>query len=374
MSQQYSSDPVEDLLRDTLRSKLSQARPRRDLWPSIQVNLTRPRKRRNRRWLVRMSVAVGIALVFIALSLGQFWRSESPSPLSPAGAIAHAFEGLRSLDTVHYRVEGENSYGDRFVQLFQLDIVNQILYSKLTVRPPAGGGLSIAGTGISHPGSEMITIGGKQYSRTGGRRDLGGQEADFAAGWRFMQEVHGWQPFSGLGGIPFGGEDALEEWFDEVRRMPDTELTGVPVAHYIATRTITEPWIVQDTVELWVRIEDSLLERVDSLHQERWDQSTTSLDLGKDWCEGLGELTEMAVLYGTPGSRKFVLDPPAGSSLQPVKVSCFKQDGSLGRTVWQRSGVPPGEDDYDLTVHSVYTFTAFNQPLTLPSPLPTEGR
>ena len=288
-------------------------------------------------------VLIGVLAVLIAISvwLTQPWDFNTDRPASPIGAVAQAYERLHSLETVHYRIDGENSYGQRFVHLNQVDIPNQVVYQGLW----ADGSDPTA----DPPNQELLITAAKQFSRSGG----GAYEEE----WRLMSEVGGWSPFGNLRGLLWKGDEALGETFDRVERLPAGELEGEPVERYLASRTVTgdDFTTTEDSVELWVGPQDRLLRKVDWLHEEQWSQSDEPVDLDRNWCEDPTghlpeEFTKMSVGYGEPGSNEMMADPPPGHSLQPIRITCLNEDRTRGQTVWRLSIVSPGEEGSDLTV------------------------
>ena len=320
--------PNERLIEAALTKRLDSIVPGRDLWPSVRAAVLQPRPRFTLRRLTRVFAVTGIVAAIIILGLTRPWQDNTASPLSPFTVVAEAYEGLLSLETVHYRIEGQNNQGSNFVHLNQVDMVNKIRYSAFWLDTDPD---------VSPPSSEQITIGGKSYDR---RERLPGAES--LPGWRFRGEIQGWwAPFEELGGLPWGGKDTLGERFDEVERLPDNETNSVKVEHYLATRLreTESRETYRDTVEIWVRAKDRLLEKVDWLHQERWSPPGTRPDTEINLCEGLDGYPDMEVLYGTPGSQHFFPGPPAGDVV-PVQIWCRSKDRIKNQVAWRVSAVP----------------------------------
>ena len=349
----------EQLIRETTESKVASIAPRRDIWRSVQEKVLRPKARLRLPWF-RILATVGAVLTVIIAAQAVIWYNEDGRSSSPLVAVAEAYEGLFSLETVRYRIDGSNSDGTRFTQLFQVDLPRQIFYRALW--------LDDSVPSSDPPKSELLTIGGTQYVRQ--------SDAVSQGSWRSLGQVSGSAPLREFVDLPLN-PDTREQRYDRVRRLPDEEINGVPVQHYVAERSIhgDSLKVTRDTIHLWVGIDDGLPIKAETLHQERWSQPGAPVDLDKDWCEDstghVPGLTEMKVAYGLPSG---VQESPDGRIpahlLQPMLILCKNKEGTKGMAVWQLSEIPPGEEGYDLTVRWVYTFTEFNGPLELPDPLP----
>lgn len=362
-------DLNEQLIRETTESKVASIAPRRDIWKSVEEEVLRPKARPRLPWSRLLATVGAVLTVIIAITAAQVvsWYKEDGRSSSPLVAVAEAYEGLLSLETVRYRTNAENAQGERFVvSINEVDIANQIIYK--------GSWLEGSDPAADHPSMELLVTGGKQYGRLNG----GVQGED----WLLIGEVGHWTPFGILGGLQWQGEEALAESFEEIERLPAEVLNGKLVEHYLARRTVGEsPETTEDTVEFWVDARDGLMQKVVWLHQERWSDPGVDIDLDKDWCENAdGHYPEgqsvMVVMYGQPGSSDLIISPSPGHSLQVMEIVCAEdlpenwKPGGKSTTVWRRSSLLPGEEGHDLTVRWTHTFTGFNQPLTLPDPLP----
>ena len=349
----------EQYIKETTELKVASIAPRRDIWRLIREEIARPETRPRIPWARVLVTATVVLAIMVLAQLASWYGEERRS--SPWGAVAQAYEGLLSLETVKYRVDGSNSDGSRFTQLFQVDFPGQIYYRALWLEDsdPFSGA----------PNSELLTIEGIQYVRH--------DDALSDREWQTMGRVSGSDPFQEFADLPWNPITARR--FDDVRRLPDEELEGVAVRHYVAERVVVgdSSEIQNDTIHLWLGIDDGLPIKAEHVHEERWSQSGASVDLEKDWCvDSAGHLpeglTEMEVAYGLPAGVKENADRRVPEHLlEPMVILCWNEERTRGMAVWRKSEIPVGEDGYDLSVTWVYTFTEFNRPLHLPEPLPS---
>ena len=138
MRHQGDSHIQEQLIGDTLSEYLDRVNAWRDLWPEIRDRAPL-RKRAAFPPLLKALAAVAAVSLIVVAALVQPW---SPSdPASHFLAVAHAYDGLFELETVRYRVDGDDSFGQRYVQLSQVDNVQ----TRSLLGPVAGKGLNRAG-------------------------------------------------------------------------------------------------------------------------------------------------------------------------------------------------------------------------------------
>ena len=121
----------EQLIAEALSDRLDRIAPRKDLWQKVQSEAFQPRPRFRIGRLARLVVVAGLLALAAMLALLQPWSGDEATLISPAMAVAKAYEGLISVDTAHIRIETENNQGLRVLELRQVDVVNKIGYTKM---------------------------------------------------------------------------------------------------------------------------------------------------------------------------------------------------------------------------------------------------
>ena len=428
MRHQGDSHIQEQLIGDTLSEYLDRVNAWRDLWPEVRDRAPL-RKRAAFPPLLKALAAVAAVSLIVVAALVQPW---SPSdPASHFLAVAHAYDGLFELETVRYRVDGDDSFGQRYVQLSQVDNVKRVHYSALWLGTNSTDG---------RPSHEWAIVDGKQYDREqlafgrdttpirivplpslspqdlpairklavldAGQRaqdqSTVSQDVPLSPGeiWVLSRETRGWEPFGDLGGLPWGRQE-IEERFDRVERIGEVEVDGQPAVHYRAERekklsmsqeTATsqdgvgrllknvysgtdELRTLTDTLDFWVEPEDGRLIKADLTQIERAPTPPTDFN-ERDWCQGLGEFAEAEYIYRlASGPLDHFLsfeEPEDSDSYEPARVICWNAGQTEGRVVWGRNLAEQiGEDFW---VQWTYTFTEFNKPLSLPDTLPENRR
>ena len=266
--------------------------------------------------LARLAVVGAVVSLVAMLAIVRPW-SLSDYYMSPFAAVAHAYEGLYELETVRYRVDGTNSSGQEFVELYQVDMVNRIEYWV-----------------------EQTVLGSQEFVRTKGKhyvrrypeaieplasRDWDSGSSDSAsAGWalfpdpiRHPKEGHPWAPFGKLGGIPWSRE-TTEDSFDKVELVGNAEVDGHPVIRYRAYRRsehevrsdlplmvrqirgkpieavhsgVESYLVTMDTVDFWITPDGGMLVKADWTHSEQGPALPEDFRV-RDWCQGLGEFND----------------------------------------------------------------------------------
>ena len=403
MPSQSDSRIEERLIGDALTDHMDRIDDTSDLWPDIRDRLSQ-RRRTKLPTFVRVAAATAIVSLLVVLAIVRPWSLLDDS-MTPFAAVAHAYEGLFELETIRYRVDGTNSIGNKLERHHQLDMVNRIEYWVEHVELPE--------LSDSDPDDtlrlEFLLIDGIQYERgqmtifPGFVPEVSASES-LNGGWRPFsspnarqpRDGYAWVPFGEFGGLPWSRENA-EESFDNVELVGDTEVDGQPVVHYRATGSfefedddlqprvdyIDGKWLetvssgveyyltVIDTVDLWVTEDGQRIIKADHMHIERGPPLPADYK-DRDWCGGLGELTNAEYFYrSTSQSPNVYMSfryPIDSDSHQLARVTCWNEEETEGRIVWGRSA--PEEFGEDFWVRWVYTFTAFNEPLDLPSDLP----
>ena len=369
----------ERLVGDVLSDYMDRVDATRDLWPGIRDRLVK-RRRTGFPVFARVMVAAAFVSVLVVLFIVRPWSTSNDS-MSPFTAVAHAYDGLVSLETVRYRVDGTDSLGQRYVSLHQVDMVDRIHYWSMW-----GG----ADPSDDTPSGESIIVDGNAYDRdrTGDRE------------WIFARETRGWAPFGDFGGLPWRLGD-VEDRFDRVELVGDIEIDGRPAAQYRASRRVEptrksgyavveyetesgEPRKAEtvhrgaddyavyiDTIDLWVTPDDGRLIKVDWTLVEQAPSPPADFD-ERDWCHGLGEFVDAQNTYRpTSGPRdqfRTFDTPPDSDAFELAKVVCWNDGRTEGRVVWGRSLAE--QTGQDFWIRWVYTFTGFNEPLELPDDLP----
>ena len=393
----------ERLIEDALAEYMGRVEPKRDLWPEVRDRLSQ-RSRSSFSIRVRIITATAVVLLLATLVVLRPW-SFFEETMSPFAAVAHAYDGLFELETIQYRINGTNSTGNEFEEHHQLDMVNRIGFWVLHAELPK--------ISDSDPGhtlqQEFLIINGIQYERPSVTTIPGFVPEESASetsngGWRLFstdikrqpKKDYAWVPFGEFGGLPWSRENA-EESFDNVELVGDTEVDGQPVVHYRATsefvpdETDLDPVVyymdgkrletvpsgvesyptVIETVDLWVTEDGERIIKADWMHIERGSPLPADYE-DRDWCEGLGEFTTPEYFYRSTSQSPNVQMPfryPIDSEFhQLAGVTCWNKEETEGRIVWGRNSREQlGEDFW---VRWVYTFTAFNEPLDLPTDLP----
>ena len=369
----------ERLIGDALSEYMDRMDATRDLWSGIRERLS---QRRRTRFPVFARAAAATALVSLlaVLALVRPWSIFDDS-MSPFAAVAHAYDGLFELETIRYRVDGNDSLGQQYIRLDQVDMVNRIHYSAIW-----GG----AAPAIDPPSVELITVNGKAYDRN---RMNNGE-------WTFSRDTRGWAPFGDFGGLPWSRGGA-EDRFDRVELVGDVEIDGRSAIHYRASRRVqptgtpgyavmefdteigelksaetvhrgTDDYAVYtDTVDLWVTPDGDRFIRADWTQIEQAPSPPSDFD-ERDWCDGLREFIDAQYNYrpvSGPLTEFHSFDGPTDSeAYELAKVVCWNGDRTEGRVVWGRSLAE--QIGQDFWVRWVYTFTAFNEPLDLPEDMP----
>ena len=395
----------ERLIEDALAEYIGRVEPNRDLWAGVCDRLS---QRNRSRFSIRVKAMTATSLVILlaVLAILRPW-SLFDDTMSPFAAVAHAYDGLVELETVRYRIDSSGSLGNQYSTLHQVDLVNRIQYSVKSDRPDPSSGIFRR---------ESVLINGKAYMKktiSGGEPPIASyhiereseeiREYEYGV-WVFDGEVKSWDPFGSIGGLPWRREVAKDQ-FDEVELVEVGEIEGQPAVHYRASRTrrstasgvhglrtmvfdieSLEPKIAEivhrgtddfavyvDTVDLWVTSNEGRLIQVDWKKTEQSLSSPLDVDEG-DGCRGLGEFVSIEYLYrrvaDTPtGFQVYDFDSPPDSDLYKLmKILCWNEDRSEARIVWGRSQAEELGGDYWRRL--IYTFTAFNEPLDLPTDLP----
>ena len=411
------------LIGDALTDHMDRIDDTRDLWPDIRDRL-RQRRRTKLPIFVRVAAATAIVFLFIVLAIVRPW-SLFDETMAPFAAVAHAYEGLFELETVKYRVDGSGSLGNHFSTLNQVDLVNRIDYAVTSLSPDSDGNFPLLDPGsISEfPRLESILINGKSYTRfttsdgergnisfhSGYRMSRDGDELIRVEDgkWMLEGEMHdgeetGWKPFGHLGGTPWNHEDA-EDQFDKVELVGMDEVDGQPAMHYRGSKRNTpsgkqglsvividgktgqhkpakivyrETDVLPDikhTVDLWVEPNDGRLLKIDWTQVEKAPTRPADFE-ERDWCQGLGEFAIAQYNYrraSDPALEFQILyfDAPQDSGLYKLlEITCWNGDRSEGRVVWGRTSAEEFGEEF--WMRWIYTFTAFNEPLDLPSDIP----
>ena len=369
----------ERLVGDALSEYMDRVDATRDLWPGIRERVVN-RRRTGFPVFARVMVAAAFVSVLVALFMVRPWSTSNDS-MSPFTALAHAYDGLVSLETVRYRVDGTDSLGQRYVSLHQVDLVDHIHYRAIW------GGADPTGDA---PSGESVTVDDKAYDRD---RTGDGE-------WVLSRVTSGWAPFGDFGGLPWRLGD-IEDRFDRVELVGDVEIGGRSTVQYRASRrdeptrksgyevveyetesgeprkaeTVhrgTDDYAVYiDTIDLWVTPADGRLIKVDWTLVEQAPSRPADFD-ERDWCHGLGEFADAQHTYRpTSGPRdqfRIFDTPPDSDAFELAKVVCWNDGRIEGRVVWGRSLAE--QTGQDFWIRWVYTFTGFNEPLELPDDLP----
>ena len=408
MRHQGDTHIQERLIGDTLSEYLDRVNAWRDLWPEIRDRAPLWKRAAFPPLLKALAAVAAVSLIVVA-AVVQPW---SPSdPASHFMAVAQAYDGLFDLETVRYRVDGTNSSGQEFVQHHQVDMVNRIEHSVtqmvagLVLGPSVGDAFR----------QEFLKIDGKHYIRRSSAafEDFAPEQwvsESSSGGWalfpdpmRQPKEGYPWAPFGKFGGLPWSRESG-EESFDKIDLVGDTEIDGQPVVHYRASRrsapkheSVPHPMVSYmdgkrlenvhrgvedylatiDTVDFWVTQDGSRFIKADWTHIERGPPLPADFK-ERDWCEGLGEFNKPAYTYRVTdgsGNRSYFSGDYYENyygmdrdSHDLAEVICWNQEETEGRMVWGRT--IPEVTGEDFWVRWVYTFTAFNEPLSLPEDLP----
>ena len=367
------------LIGDALSEYMDRVDIGRDLWPGISDRLHQ-RKRTRFPGIARVLAATAVVSLLAILAMVRPWSIFDDS-MSLFAAVAHAHDGLHELETLRYRVDGNDSFEQRYIGIHQVDMVNRIHYSAVWSGRVTSG---------NPPSTESLTVDGKAYDRN--------WTSD--GEWAFSRDTTGWAPFGDFGGLPWSREDA-EDRFDRVELVGEVEIDGLPVIHYRATRRIkptgtpgyavmavdTESGelrsaktvhrgaddyaVYMDTVDLWVTSEDGTLIKADWTQIEQ--APSPPADLGeRDWCQGLGEFVDAQYYYrlgsGLLNDFHSFDAPTASDDHELAKVICWNVDRTEARVVWGRSLAE--QIGQDFWIRWEYTFTSFNEPLNLPDDLP----
>ena len=263
MRHQGDSHIQERLIGDTLSDYLGRVNAGRDLWPGIRDRAPLWKRAAFPPLLKALAAVAAVSLIVVAALVQPWFPPDSESHFL---AVAHAYDGLFELETVRYRLDGNDSFGQRFVQLSQVDNVNRIHYSVLWLGTNSTDGRR------SH---QWVIVDGKQYDREqlalgrdttpmrivplpsispqdlpairklavldAGQRvtdqPTPSQDVALSPGevWVLSRETRGWEPFGDLGGLPWGRQE-VEERFDRVERIRIAEVDGQPAVHYRAER------------------------------------------------------------------------------------------------------------------------------------------
>ena len=371
----------ERLIGDALSEYMDRVNATREIWPEVRERLSR-RRRTKLPILVRVAAATALVSLLAVLAIVRPWSLLDDS-MSPFAAVAHAYEGLFELETVRFRIDGNDSLGQQYIRLDQVDMVNRIHYSAIW------GGVEPA---IDPPSVELITVNGKAYDRN---RTNNGE-------WTFSRDTKGWAPFGDFGGLPWSRGGA-EDRFDRVELVGDVEIDGRTAVHYRASRRVqptgtpgfavmefdtesnelksaetvhrgTDDYAVYaDTVDLWVTPDGDRFIKADWMKVEQAPSPPADFD-DRDWCHGLGEFVDAQYAYrpasGPLPLRRFLsFDAPTDSdAYELAKVVCWNKGRTEGRVVWGRSLAEQFGEDF--MIQWVFTFTAFNEPLDLPEDMP----
>ena len=394
----------ERLIQDALTEHIDRVDATRDPWPDILDRLSQ--RRRTRFPVYARVVAATVVVTLLALLVIVRPWSLFDDSMSPFAAVAHAYEGLFELETVHYRIDGTNSSGQQFEELHQVDMVNRIEHSVSRIDMSSVPGPMIGGASRQ----EFLKINGNHYIRLQGAtvEDFGPEvqtyessEAEwglFPDAMRHPKEGYPWAPFGKFGGLPWSRE-SVEESFDTVELVGDAVVDGQPAVHYRVSRSsapedrsdlhgivyyqfgkrvenvhrgIEDYLRTVDTVDIWVTREGDRFIKADWMHIERGPSLPEDYK-ERDWCEGLGEFNQPEYTFrvtDSQGNRSYYTGDP-GMSLDThdlAEAICWNRDETEGRKVWGRS--IPEHTGEDFWVRWVYTFTAFNEPLDLPEDLP----
>ena len=321
------------------------------------------------------------------------------NPMSPFAAVAQAYDGLLNFETVFYRVDTTNIYGQDFVQHHQVDMVNRIDYSVFW---------SVVSLIGEFHGTESIKVDGMHYTRplagplevesgTWVSGSVGVRWKLFPDAERHPKEGVPWVPFGQLGVLAWGREGA-EEYFDQVKLVGDSEIDGQPAIHYRASKSsaavvenvphpivsymdgkrletvhrgVDDYMVTMDTVDLYVTPDGDRLIKAEWMHIEQGPPLPVDYR-ERDWCEGLGEFTRPEYRYrltSEPKHHQMVVNNPIDSeSHELAGVTCWNEGMTEGRVVWGRN--LPEEIGEDFWVRWVNTFTAFNEPVVLPEDMP----
>ena len=389
MAHQGDSSIEGRLIEDSLREHLHRVQLGHDLWPGIRGSLSRRKRARFRAFAIAVASAVAVSLLTM-LVITRPWSMLDES-MSDFSAVAEAYEGLFELETVRYRVDWDDIRGEQYVELHQVDLMNQIIYSaRWSGRNTSG----------RRPTFESIEIEGKVYERS-----------VFSDGnWAFSWETEegDWEPFGKFGGLPWSREDA-EDRFDVLELVGEAEIDGLPVVHFRATgeqkptgrpqywestygpetapslmfgtesgepltiamsvhRGPDDYSVYHDIIDLWVASEDGMLFKVDWMRIEQAPDPPANFE-DRDWCQGLEEFSDAQYFHRLGlGEEIDFQDYEVPAEYRLAKVICWNADRTEGRIVWGRSESEQlGEDSW---LRRQYTFTAFNEPLELPEDLP----
>ena len=321
------------------------------------------------------------------------------NPMSPFAAVAQAYDGLLNFETVFYRVDTTNIYGQDFVQHHQVDVVNRVDYSVFW---------SVVSLISEFHGNESLIVDGMHYTRplagllevesgTWVSGSVGVRWKLFPDAERHPKEGVPWVPFGQLGVLAWGREGA-EEYFDQVKLVGDSEIDGQPAIHYRASKSsaavvenvphpivsymdgkrletvhrgVDDYMVTIDTVDLYVTPDGDRLIKAEWMHIEQGPPLPVDYR-ERDWCEGLGEFTRPEYRYrltSEPKHHQMVVNNPIDSeSHELAGVTCWNEGMTEGRIVWGRN--LPEEIGDDFWVRWVYTFTSFNEPVVFPEDMP----
>lgn len=382
MRSQSDSRIEERLIGDALTDHMDRIDDTREFWPDIRDRLSQ-RRRTKLPIFVRVAAATAIVSLLALLVIVRPWSLLDDS-MTPFAAVAHAYDGLHELETLHYRVDVIDSSGYQFVRHHQIDMVNRVHYYAMEIdTDPAGNPLVI----------EWIIKDRREYKRDWLSRGE----------WTLVGELGEWASLEGHVGLPWSPADA-EERFDQVELIGSVEIDGRPAVHYRASKrskpgeksgySVLEEWDAKnekvksaetvhqgtgdyasyvDAVDFWITPEDGRLIKADWTQFEQAPPRPQDFD-ERNWCDGLGEFVEAQYDYrltSVPPDEIHIrsFDAPTDSDeYELAKVICWNEDRTEGRVVWGRSRAEVlGEDSW---FRSIYTFTAFNEPLDLPEDLP----
>ena len=417
------SEIEERLIEDALAEHVGRVEPNRDLWPGVRDRLSQ-RNQSRFSVLARAIAATAIASLLTLLMVVLPW-SLFDETMAPFAAVAHAYEGLFELETVKYRVDGSSSLGNDFSIHNQVDLVSRIDYAVASLSPDSDGNFPLLDPDSigEFPKWESIVINGKSYTRfttsdgeqgdisfhSGYRMSRNGDEVIQVEDgkWMLEGEMHGgdgtgWKPFGHLGGSPWSHEDA-EDQFDKVELVGMDEIDGQPAVHYRGSKRNTPSGKqdlsvividgktgehkpakivyretdvlpeIEHTVDLWVEPNDGRLLKIDWTQVEKAPTRPADFEQ-RDWCQGLGEFTIAQYNYRrtsdpATGFQMFYFDAPEDSGLYDLlEITCWNGERSEGRVVWGRTSAEEFGEEY--WIRWIYTFTAFNEPLDLPTDLP----
>lgn len=143
----------ERLIGDTLSDYLGSVNAGRDLWPRIRDSAPLQRRTALPLFQKALAVAAAISLIVLAAVVQPWFPPDSESHFV---AVADAYHGLFELETVRYRLDGNDSFGEPFVLLRQVDNVKRVHYSALWMGTSSTEG---------RPSHEWTIVDGNQYDR-----------------------------------------------------------------------------------------------------------------------------------------------------------------------------------------------------------------